>query len=420
MLLPVFACAQNSSVNTFSPYSFYGIGDIIQQGTASSASMGGAGTGFRSALSINLLNPASYSTIAQRTALFHVGLEGQNFYLKSQNTSSSFNSFNVHDVAIQLPLAKSLGLTIGITPFSTVGYRISDIDDNPNVWENIGYVHYLYSGSGGVNRFNAGLGYAITDWLSVGAQMLYYHGNIIRNFQQSITPVTGEGSYVAISSDNHEYVNRIMADFGLQARLFNAGNRSLTLGLYYNLGAKLNSKVSETVIHGPYFTSIGYDNVIDRTYTSSFRLPDIYGGGLYYGSPKFSAAVDYSYGAWGVNTAVSSSVAYRNTSTISAGFEYIPKPGDVRHVFNRWSYRLGARYGQYYMTFDGKTLDQTAVTFGVGIPLGILGNNKIDVGVELGRRGVATDGLVRENYFKISVGLSLFGNDYWFVKYKYD
>jgi len=60
------------------------------------------------------------------------------------------------------------------------------------------------------------------------------------------------------------------------------------------------------------------------------------------------------------------------------------------------------------------------VTFGVGIPLGTRGVNNVNVGFEFGTRGRAVAGLVRENYFKVSVGLSLFGDDYWFVKYKYD
>ena len=43
------------------------------------------------------------------------------------------------------------------------------MEEADNVWENIGYVHYLYAGIGGVNQIKAGLGYAVTDWLSVGA-----------------------------------------------------------------------------------------------------------------------------------------------------------------------------------------------------------------------------------------------------------
>ena len=43
------AFGQNSSINAFSPYTFYGIGDITTPGDAILRSMGGAGIGFRSA-----------------------------------------------------------------------------------------------------------------------------------------------------------------------------------------------------------------------------------------------------------------------------------------------------------------------------------------------------------------------------------
>ena len=56
----------------------------------------------------------------------------------------------------------------------------------------------------------------------------------------------------------------------------------------------------------------------------------------------------------------------------------------------------------------------------MGIPLGARGVNAIDVGFEYGMRGVVAPGLIRENFFRVSIGLSLFGDDYWFMKYKYD
>ena len=419
--LPLAVSAQSSSINTFSPYSYYGIGDIMAQGPSFSRAMGGVGLGFRSPIAINSLNPASYSAINRQTALFQVGLYGQNYYLRSQDTKSSYNTFNVSEIALQLPIAEGLGFTVGISPFSSVGYRITQSEEGSDVWEEIGYVHYLYSGSGGINSYRAGLGYAVTDWLSLGAEMIYYQGNITRNFQQTVVPVTGSGYYLGMSSDNQEHVSRVFADFGLQARLWKKNNRTLNLGISYSMGGRLNSRVSEVVMHGPYFSAVGYDKVVDRQYRSDFRLPDIFRGGLYYQAPKFSAGLDYSYGSWSVNGADDKfGVRYRNTHTVAAGIQFIPNPGDVRKVMNRWSYRLGARYDQYYMVIGGHNIDEAAVTFGVGIPLGTRGVNNVNVGFEFGTRGRAVAGLVRENYFKVSVGLSLFGDDYWFVKYKYD
>ena len=101
---------------------------------------------------------------------------------------------------------------------------------------------------------------------------------------------------------------------------------------------------------------------------------------------------------------------------------------DIRNYLKRWSYRVGFRYGTYYQTFEGKTLSQYAVTAGFGMPVRFLGRSSIDFGVEFGQRGNDSPlridnrqiGLVRQRYVKFSLGLTLFGEDSWFVRYKYD
>lgn len=420
MSAPAAVMAQGSSINTFSPYSFYGIGDISPQGTAAMRGMGGAGIASRSPIAVNLLNPASYSAVGKQSAILDVGLESQNYYLKSAQSKSSYNSFNLRDIALQLPVAKGVGFAFSVTPYSSIGYRVSGVEKNEGIWENVGHVRYLYSGAGGVNQFKVGFGWSPVKWLSIGADMVYYQGNITRNFKQTILPLTGNGYYLGISSDNQEHVSRILANFGMQATLFSKNNRTLAFGATYNMGGKLNSRIDEVVMHGPYFSPIGFDEVINKSYRSKFIMPDIFGGGLYYQSPKFSAALDYQYSGWGINDAVSETVNYRNTSSVAGGIQFTPKPGDIRHFMNRLSYRVGARYNQYYMVINGQKIDETAITFGVGIPLGNRGVNNINLGIELGTRGQTVSGLVKENYFKVSVGISLFGDDYWFMKYKYD
>ena len=62
-VIPLATYGQNSSLNTFSPYTFYGIGDFATQGPGYIRSMGGAGIGFRNSLKINYMNPASYSIL---------------------------------------------------------------------------------------------------------------------------------------------------------------------------------------------------------------------------------------------------------------------------------------------------------------------------------------------------------------------
>lgn len=51
--------------------------------------------------------------------------------------------------------------------------------------------------------------------------------------------------------------------------------------------------------------------------------------------------------------------------------------------------------------------------------------SNVNIAFELGKRGNASTlnrGLVLERFFRVNVGITLFGGDYdyWFVKYKYD
>ena len=159
-------------------------------------------------------------------------------------------------------------------------------------------------------------------------------------------------------------------------------------------------------------------------------------GGIFYQDVNWSAGFDYVYQNWqGKNPKIAEiieqglEVAYANTSTYKVGLEYTPNRFDVRRYFNRISYRVGARYGNYYQTYAGKSLNQYAVTAGFGLPLRFLGASSVDVGFEYGGRGTRATisggtapriGLVRQHYFKFAVGLSMFGEDYWFVRPKYD
>ena len=66
-------------------------------------SMGGVGVAMGTPGKINLLNPAAYSTIPQKSFLFSFGLEGQNYYnsQKVDNVSknTAYNTLNFHDIA---------------------------------------------------------------------------------------------------------------------------------------------------------------------------------------------------------------------------------------------------------------------------------------------------------------------------------
>jgi hypothetical protein len=42
----------------------------------------------------------------------------------------------------------------------------------------------------------------------------------------------------------------------------------------------------------------------------------------------------------------------------------------------------------------------------------------VNIGLEVGQRGTVTNGLIKEQFFKVTLGFTL--NDRWFVKPKFD
>lgn len=414
------ASAQSSSLNTFSPYTFYGIGDINTQGIGVTRAMGGAAIGFRNYIYINVANPASYSSVRSNSFLSNFDIEGENFYAHTADVCTSHNTSNIRDIAMSFPLGKGLGAALSVTPYSSVGYRVQYYDQNPEVQANIGQMLYTYGGIGDVAQFKFGIGYEPLSRLSVGAELIYYHGEIERSFNAVPTAITGAGSYQAMLGSSSEMVNRFYGKVGLQWTPLSSADRVLTVGATYQMGGNMGIDVRELV---PLSTTLApNDYVVDREYTSPFAMPNIVGVGFYFHRFKYSFGADYEWADWGSQNSYDAgdNVRFRNTSTVRVGGQYTPNPGDVRSALKRWTYRAGLSFAQSYMVINDQPINDVALTFGVGVPLRMTGLSNVNLGLELGQRGTTAAGLTRENYIKFTVGFSLFGEDYWFMKVKYD
>lgn len=447
LLLPAWAGAQTSSINAFSPYTMYGIGETNTPGTLPTRSMGGIGVAVRRMGDINLLNPASYSIAPQKSFFFDFGAEGQNYYnsqyVEGAMKKTAHNSFNFRDIALQAPISKRIGLGFSLTPYSSVGYRMRydhPFDSNDPVWGNVGRVQYNYQGEGDVTEVKLGVGWELFKNFSIGAALQYFWGDIDRDFTSTTTGITGasDTSYTAIIGSDNYSISSFKGQVGVQWMAISNQKRALSFGATYDFGGDLRPHVTSSI------TMDDVTSSVVRSDTTSLKLvlPHQVSFGVFYQTTKWAVGVDYVYQDWGgrntgrVHTGVSGSgaashayeVAYTDTHTVKLGAEFTPSRYDVRHFFNRCSYRAGLRYGTFHQTFDGKALGEWAVTAGIGIPVQFLSVSGINVGVEYGRRGYDLSkqlGLVRQQYFKFAIGFSLFGaggenKDYWFVQPKYD
>ena len=436
--LPAAVSGQTSSINSFSPYSMYGIGEINTPGTLQMRAMGGAGVAQRLPSSVNTLNPASYSSTLQRSFLFNFGVDGA--YYKNMQTiysgdsqrsaKTGFGTFNFHEIAVQFPLARGLGMGLSLNPYSSVGYRMQGFENNDEVLADVGRVRYRYSGEGDITEVKIGIGWEVFKHFSIGAAMQYYWGDIDRNYTTAATTSYGDGTFSSTVGSENYAVSRIKCQFGLQWVIYQSTRHVLTFGATYDLGGALAPKVTNSL----YINNVFQSNVVYSTQRLDLRLPQQVSGGFYYQNQKMTVAADYTYQNWAARNsqvemiADGFEVSYADTHTYKVGFEYTPNLYDVRNYLRRVRYRAGFRMGDYYQSFQGKKIKQYALTAGLGFPIRFMGMSSIDVGFEYGMRGdrsmVQVDnkrlGLVRQNYFKFSLGISMFGDDYWFVKQKYN
>lgn len=448
MLVPLCGMAQSSSINAYSPYSMYGPGELITPGSVQIRSMGGIGIAKRTAGQVNTLNPASASVTPRKSFIFDVSIDGTHYRNSQPKYDSNgkfmgksmgvINSGNIHNIAIAFPLAKGLGMSLNISPYSSVAYKVNTTDQNEDNWANIGRVQYGFEGIGDISEVKLSIGWAPIQKLSIGLAAKYYWGYIERKYQTTVTDqIIGLGNYSSTYGNDKYVVSNFKLQAGIQWSIIHNETRILTLGATYDLGGNLNPEMRRSISTSNNINQS--DNVLHDDNTLELRVPHEVGVGVYFRDRTIAVGADYAFAGWGSgnssyveNSGLNSvTVAYTNTHTIKLGFEITPRPTDVRNYLNRISYRVGARLGNYYQTFGGEGLNQLAITAGLGFPVKIWGASSINLGFEYGRISSNRDvmvnaqkvGLVTQNYYKISIGFSLFSgdtSDYWFVRQKFD
>ena len=332
LLLPMGAVAQTltSSVNTYSPYSMYGLGELATPGNVAMRSMGGIGVAMYSQSMVNMLNPAAFGIVARQRFSFNFGIDAghyRNSQTKYTSTSTSdvktaYNSVNFHDIAFQFPLAKGLGVGFSLSPYSNVGYKMYGDDLSQDVAGNLGRVQYQYYGDGDVTQVKFGLGWRPIKRFSVGVAMLYYWGDIMRHYRA--TPenvITGSGIYSTTTGLDTYDVSKVKMQAGIQVHPIMQQRHMLTLGATYDLGGDLTPSMTKYVYVDNLLTSVVRKEEDDSL---PLRLPQQVSAGAYYQSLSIRAGVDYVYQNWSSQNAnymesdgvIGIPVGYTDTHTV--------------------------------------------------------------------------------------------------------
>ena len=400
------AIAQN---NTNSPYTRYGYGDLSDQSFGNSKAMGGIAFGLRDGAQINPLNPASYTAIDSLTFLFEGGVSLQNMNISGSGVKLNAKNSSFDYLAMQFRLHPRIAMSIGLLPFSNVGYSVSDSKVDNGVSQT-----RSFTGDGGLHQLYGGIGVKVLKNLSLGVNASYFWGDITRT-RTIIYPATSE-SYSYIQQMGVS-ISDYKLDFGTQYTLDFNKKHSMTIGAVFSPKHKLNNDYTVTTQ-----VSTTNSNNLDAT----LELPNTFGVGFTYNYDKrLTVGADYSLQQWsktkfGVNTSddavredFNETYTYCNRHKVSVGAEYIPNLMG-RSYLSHIKYRLGAYYTTPYYKIGGKEATREyGVTAGFGLPVP-RSRSILSISGQFVRISGQESTFVNENIFRVSIGLTF--NERWFFK----
>lgn len=414
--------AQTNGSN--SPYSRYGFGLLGDRGNAFNKGMAGTAYGMQNGKELNTKNPASYAAIDSLTFLFDLGLSMQNGNIAQGGVKTNAKNSSVDYVTAGFRVAKNVGMSLGLVPFSTIGYNTSSKEEI-QASNQVLTKTTTFSGDGGLHEAYIGVGWAPFRRFSIGMNAGYLWGDlshtVLMNFDDSNINSTRQ----AYETDIRTY----KADFGLQYVQPLDKKNTLTLGLTYGLGHDIKRDAyyyNQKVVTG---SSASGDTLVCR---NAFQLPHTLGAGVTWTHDNsLRVGVDYTFQKWadmkfpmvvenaaGALDYVGRKDLFTDLHKVSLGMEYVKNPEGLRWR-QRVRYRAGFSYQTPYTKIGGVDGPQHFLaSVGVALPITNMHNSRslINFSAQYERVKPKMAGMITENYIRFSIGLTF--NERWFMKWK--
>lgn len=414
VLVMAFAPLLRAQNEINQPYSSFGVGLVNNSSNGVLDGMGSVSYALQSPYRINFRNPASYaafdslSFVADVAASIYVSQLRQDFYTQKNSYAK------VAYLSLGVPVTAHWCTSLGVVPFSNVGYDIVDQQNH----DQIGGVSYEYVGKGGINQLYWGNAFRLCKGLSLGLNASYMFGSLDYS---SNTAFDGENFYNSYIL--HAYnINGIHLTGGLQYMVDINENHKLGIGATYSNTAYIWAK-EKTFIHyytGSYSSTSTYDTLyLNENAKGRLIIPQAVGAGLSYTyNNKLTVAVDETWSNWKKFSLMGKGDSTKNALTSSVGIQYIPNPLSTKFV-QRMSFRVGAKYSTGIFMIQNKPVTEFAVTFGIGLPLNTFNTHSaINLAFEYGRMGSIENNMIRQNYFRFTLNFSL--QERWYQRLKMD
>jgi len=400
------------------------------------ATMGGLGVAVMDPASVISANPASYVTL-QRTC-FETGVVMRSSKFATSGMESTGRRTDILGFSLGIPFGKGRwGMALGMSPVSNVGYRITDSGLLPN---DGGTVTYNYTGDGGLNKAYVGAGFIVAQKrdtlnngyrLSVGANVGYVFGTI-EETRKAVYPIASSF-----------YNTSVVSSLVMRDPVFNAGvqfqgdlrrrvdreDRGLRylVGLSAELPSNLSARRTDLITNYGVSGS-GVELPFDTVFYADGRkgklmLPLGVGLGFTVYDLHWSVSAEVKQRDWrdlSVNVeGYDLPTTLASNTTYILGASYRPANEAGGSFWERIIYRAGFRYNNDYLVVGGEQLHEMALSTGVSLPImGTSTRSRLNFGAELGERGTTDNGLIRERFASVFVGITITpdGREFWFRK----
>jgi hypothetical protein len=424
------------ALNLGSPYSLYGPGDVQLPTLVQHKAVGSALTGWFDSTSLNVHNPAGMSGV--RLSCLEMGSIGYFARLSDGQRQLDRSNLNFSYLMVGFPVSQRWSTAFGFMPYSFINYQVvQPVDSGFAQWRE------EFRGKGGLNQvlwvhgvslgkgWHAGL---TTRWVfgSKGQERLQvypYQDSLFRYNLRITEQARVSDVQLTLGLQYRKVLDGPESTAGVvgpgPGRANSTGFRFIQAGLTADLPATFG--VRQTVV-ADRFTYQGNNLIVRDTLQNlnrsavTMRMPFGWTAGVHWGiNRRWQWMGDGGQTAWRSFRFAGNADSLRNSWFVRTGFQFTPAweryKGDSRLKSVR--YRMGVRFQKGPVATLGESVDEMGVSLGLGIPIRrILSQPMLHTSMELASRGTLNRGLVREQMFRLSLGLTL--NDTWFIKRKYD
>lgn len=406
-----------------SPFSRFGLGDMMSNNTIAARSIGGAATAYNNPFVVNTFNPATYAFM--KTTMFDVGLEARMNKFDLSNKLYSSGTTTVSELSLAFPLGKSGGLALGFKPFTSAYYQAQDTVAHPTM----GTVFNNYNINGSLNQVFAGVGYKIKGF-SLGVNAQYTFGQL--KYSTALEP-NNLLNYANIENAQYNRIRGFDFNFGALYQKVFKEVYYINIGATYKVGSSLNVSRDEYLMSYRYNKNSTGGTIIDPIDTikqtvdvkGTISLPTSFSFGVHYGkSAQWNVGVDYIHSNWKDFAFMNDRMNIAEQSQrLAVGAEVTP---DVKAEKNRFfknaNFRAGLYYGKDFLMMNNEQMDFMGATIGASFPVrsggGLNSFGKLNIGFDFGTKGNLSTHGIQNNYTKFAVGFTF--NDIWFIKRKFD